>query len=143
LIFRQPGEGVFQQLPQLVSFDGLLRKLRAIPQMRIGLFLQVTEGFPRDTRTAFSMAQRIVAGVGDDAQQPRAERAAAKLREVAVRGDAGLLGGIIRRGGILQQMVCQVVGLSLIMQQQRIKRIQVPSLRGVHERRLVPGCGIG
>jgi len=96
--------------------------------MWIGFVVHIAEIVPRGRGVAFVTAHLVVAGVGDNAEQPGAERSAAELRQRLVSRNKSLLRRVVRCGCVAQQMERQVVYLRLIMQDERVESLQIASL---------------
>ena len=81
---------------QFVSVEAFFGRHGGVsqPTRAFHLFIVIGERLERDGGAAFAAAEFIVAGVCHGAQQPGAERAAAKAIDAAKRGNEGFLGGI-------------------------------------------------
>lgn len=109
------------------------------PPGRIHLFAVAGFRLERGGGTPLLSAEFVVAGVGDGAHEPGFKGAAAKGCDAAKGGDEGFLCGVFRPVFVAEDAQGCVEDGILIMQDERIERIEIAFLRGLDESGFVHG----
>jgi hypothetical protein len=126
---------VLDGMLEFIGFEFGFGTHRAIGQPAGGFefVILVVGRFERDGGPAFLTAEFVVAGVGDGAEQPGFEGAAAVAVQAAKSGDEGFLGGIGGLGIVAENAQGGVVERILVGQHEPVEGLEVTMLRVVDQ----------